>query len=91
MKSNNSKMKIVCPVCEGQLAIWYEMSIEYSQKIDPSNGSIMKRISKSDLNKTDIHGIKCTKCDYFESGNDLSDEAQIICELINFDNLNSSL
>lgn len=88
MKSTNSKKKLIgCPECDGQLAIWYEMSIEYSRKIDPKNGNIMSRITKSDIQTTDIHGIKCTVCEWSESANNFSDEAQEISEMLNLEHV----
>lgn len=62
------------------------MAIVYSRKIDPKNGDIKPRITKSDVEKTDIHGLKCTVCDWNESSNDFSAEAQEIAEMINLDN-----
>jgi hypothetical protein len=59
----SSKKRIVCPECDGQLAVWYEMAIVYSRKIDPKTGDIKPRISKSDIEGTDLQGLKCTACD----------------------------
>lgn len=85
MKSSHPKKRIVCPECDGQLAVWYEMAIVYSRKIDPKTGDIKPRISKSDIEGTDLHGLKCTACDWSESANDFSEEAQEISEMINLD------
>ena len=44
--------KLVCPKCQGQLAIWFEMATEYSRKIHPKTGEIKTRISKSEPERT---------------------------------------
>lgn len=88
MLSNDSKKSIVCPECGGQLAIWYEMVSTHSRKVNPKNGDILKKVSKSDPEKSDCHGIQCTVCDWHQSDNDLSDEGMEVSEMINFDQLN---
>lgn len=59
--------KLVCPKCQGQLAIWFEMATEYSRKIHPKTGEIKTRISKSEPERTERQGIKCTECEWLES------------------------
>ncbi|AMW80683.1 hypothetical protein AMD27_17350 (plasmid) [Acinetobacter sp. TGL-Y2] len=85
MKSTHPQIRIVCPECEGQLALWQEMAIVYSRKIDPKTGDIKPRITKSEIESTDLHGLKCTVCDWNASSNDFSEEAQEISEMINQD------
>lgn len=86
MKSTESQNElIVCPDCGGQLAIWQEMSLVYSRKIHPKTGAIMSRINKSEIEKADPCGIKCTVCEWNESANDYGDEAQAIADKLNTD------
>ena len=77
--------KLVFPKCQGQLAIWFEMATEYSRKIHPKTGEIKTRISKSEPERTERQGIKCTECEWLESSDDFSEEAAEIIDKVKID------
>jgi len=73
--------KYVCPECGEKIEYWYEFYLEERRKINPKTGKF-GRITKTKPQPSDLHGFKCTECNWCINRDECTEDLEVIYRMM---------